>query len=132
MAEVLPQVPFGISPHHDVDEEDPPMNDMQDLTKRMAVEAAPVECYSDDDRAFFAFWYSHMKNDIMTGSLADVSHSTARYIWDSARVKLVQAVARECAEITEGSSRDDDMPIHIRIFLTRASKEIRARFGLEG
>lgn len=43
---------------------------------------------------------------------------------------FAQAVARDCAEITEGSSRDDDMPIHIRIFLNRASKAIRARFGL--
>lgn len=41
--------------------------------------------YTDEDRAFYEFWYSHMQNDVMVGALADVSHSTARYIWDSAR-----------------------------------------------
>ena len=48
------------------------------------VKAAPVESYPAQDQAFYAFWYSHMKGDLMQPPLADISHSTARYIWDSA------------------------------------------------
>lgn len=36
------------------------------------------------DKSFYSFWYSHMQADQMTGALSDVSHSTARYIWDAA------------------------------------------------
>jgi len=48
------------------------------------VKAAPVGSYPAQDQAFYAFWYSHMKGDLMQPPLADISHSTARYIWDSA------------------------------------------------
>jgi len=48
------------------------------------IQAAPLEAYSKQDREFYAFWYSHMKGDLMQPPLADISHSTARYIWDSA------------------------------------------------
>ena len=48
------------------------------------IQAAPLEAYSQQDRAFFAFWYSHMQGDLMQPPLAGISHSTARYIWDSA------------------------------------------------
>lgn len=44
-----------------------------------------------DDQMFYAFWYSHMVNEQMTGPVADVSHSAARYIWDS-------ALKKSCAE----------------------------------
>lgn len=37
------------------------------------------------DQAFFDFWYSHMVNDQMTGAVVDVSHASARYIWDAAQ-----------------------------------------------
>jgi len=48
------------------------------------VKAAPVESYPAQDQAFHAFWYSHMLDDLMQPPLAGISHSTARYIWDSA------------------------------------------------
>ena len=48
------------------------------------VKAAPVESYQAQDQAFHAFWYSHMLDDLMQPPLAGISHSTARYIWDSA------------------------------------------------
>ena len=48
------------------------------------IQAAPLEAYSQQDREFFAFWYSHMQGDLMQPPLAGISHSTARYIWDSA------------------------------------------------
>ena len=48
------------------------------------VKAAPLEAYPKQDREFFAFWYSHMQGDLMQPPLAGISHSTARYIWDSA------------------------------------------------
>lgn len=37
------------------------------------------------DRAFYKFWYSHMKDEQMTGMVVGVAHATARYIWDAAR-----------------------------------------------
>jgi hypothetical protein len=46
--------------------------------------AAPVESYPTQDQAFYAFWYSHMKGELMQPPLAGISHSTARYIWDAA------------------------------------------------
>jgi hypothetical protein len=49
------------------------------------IDAAPVENYSPEDRAFYAFWYGHMIGDVMQAPLADVAHSTARYIWDAGR-----------------------------------------------
>jgi hypothetical protein len=49
------------------------------------VVAAPIESYPSQDQAFYAFWYSHMLDDLMQPPLAGVSHSVARYIWDSAR-----------------------------------------------
>ena len=84
---------------------------MQDRIKELAVEAG----FDADDGEITAPCAT------ITGDPMDVTEQVT---------KLAQAVARECAEITEGSSRDDDMPIHIRIFLNRASKAIRARFGL--
>lgn len=48
------------------------------------IKAAPVESYPAQDQAFHTFWYSHMQGDLMQPPLAGVSHSTARYIWDSA------------------------------------------------
>lgn len=52
--------------------------------ERGDVTAAPLECFSKADRAFFAWWYSHMRDDTMQPPLSDVTHSTARYIWDAA------------------------------------------------
>ena len=49
-----------------------------------ALRGAPPSAYSQEDRAFYTFWYGHMLNDLMQPPLAGVSHSTARYIWDAA------------------------------------------------
>lgn len=48
------------------------------------IQAAPLDAYPKQDREFYAFWYSHMQGDLMQPPLAGISHSTARYIWDSA------------------------------------------------
>ena len=49
-----------------------------------ALRGAPPSAYSQEDRAFYTFWYGHMLNDLMQPPLAGVSHATARYIWDAA------------------------------------------------
>lgn len=49
------------------------------------IKAASLDNYSTEDRDFFAFWYSHMQDDVMQPPLAGIWHSTARYIWDAAR-----------------------------------------------
>ena len=49
-----------------------------------ALRGAPPSAYSQEDRAFYTFWYGHMLNEWMQPPLAGVSHSTARYIWDAA------------------------------------------------
>lgn len=59
----------------------------------MMIEAAPLNSYSLEDQAFFKFWYGHMQGDTMTGALADVSHSTARYIWDAALARCTEVPA---------------------------------------
>lgn len=41
-----------------------------------------------EDKAFFAFWYGHMLNDLMQPPLSNVDHATARYIWNHARAAL--------------------------------------------
>lgn len=47
--------------------------------------AVPLDSYSPEDLEFFRFWYGHMLNDLMQPPLTDVSHATARYIWNAAR-----------------------------------------------
>lgn len=49
-----------------------------------AIKAAQQDAYSDEDKRFHAWWYSHMVNDQMQPPFAQVSHSTARAIWDAA------------------------------------------------
>ena len=49
-----------------------------------ALRGAPPSAYSQEDRAFYTFWYGYMLNELMQTPLAGVSHSTARYIWDAA------------------------------------------------
>jgi hypothetical protein len=49
-----------------------------------ALRGAPPSAYSQEDHAFYTFWYGHMLNELMQPPLAGVSHSTARYIWDAA------------------------------------------------
>jgi hypothetical protein len=55
--------------------------------------------YTPEDREFYDFWYGHMLGDVMQAPLADVAHSTARYIWDA---------ARRSAAIGEGNSVEFD------------------------
>lgn len=54
------------------------------------LEAAPLDAYTEQDRAWFAFWYSHMVNDQMQPPLAEVRHSDARYIWEAGRASLAK------------------------------------------
>ena len=51
---------------------------------RPVIQGAPWASYSPEDQAFYRFWYSHMLNDSMQPPLADINHTTARYIWDAA------------------------------------------------
>ena len=106
----VPEADFGNTPPASQEQAQQPSEDVRELSKwlneetsapinRQAlarvlavaqqpsggeVKAAPVESYPAQDQAFYAFWYSHMKGDLMQPPLADISHSTARYIWDSA------------------------------------------------
>lgn len=54
---------------------------MDESTK--AVQAAPLSMYSDEDRDFHAWWYGHMRNDIMQPPLDGIPYGAARYIWDA-------------------------------------------------
>ncbi len=82
------------------------VEDMPWLRAKAPIQATPISSYSEADQAFFAFWYGHMKGDLMTGALADVSHATARYIWDAAHsgapqgelAKLREALPRFCID----------------------------------
>lgn len=49
------------------------------------IAAAPLDSYSNEDQAFYRFWYGHMQNDLMQPPLSEIPHSVARYIWDAAR-----------------------------------------------
>jgi hypothetical protein len=62
------------------------------LNQGASIEAAPLESYSPEDRAFYEFWYSHMLEDLMQPPLIGIAHSTARYIWDAARRTPADAV----------------------------------------
>lgn len=50
--------------------------------------ALPMSAYPPEDQAFYIWWYGHMKDEMMTGPLQNVDHSTARYIWDAAIAQL--------------------------------------------
>lgn len=50
----------------------------------MKLSAKPIGEYTPEDQAFYRFWYGHMRNDMMQPPLTDVSHATARYVWDAA------------------------------------------------
>lgn len=52
------------------------------------IQAAPINSYPTADKKFFAFWYGHMKGDLMQPPLAEISHATARYVWDAAIAAL--------------------------------------------
>jgi len=51
-----------------------------------SIAGAPLSSYSVEDQKFYSFWYGHMLNDLMQPPLSNISHATARYIWDAARV----------------------------------------------
>ena len=73
-----------------------------------SLQAASLDSYAVEDRAFFSFWYGHMQGDVMTGALADVRHSTARYIWDAARrASSVPAIP--------GTGREKESPVHYTV-----------------
>jgi hypothetical protein len=49
------------------------------------IKALPVECYPENEKAFHAFWYAHMIDDLMQPPLAGIGIAAARYIWDAAK-----------------------------------------------
>ena len=55
---------------------------------REQVIAVPIESYSAEDRAFFAFWYAHMKDDLMQPPLHECSQAVARYIFTAGRERV--------------------------------------------
>ena len=76
---------------------------------RDQVTAAPLDAYSAEDRAFFAFWYAHMKDDMMQPPLNTVHHAVARLIYTAGRDQgLREAAARARSEGIAGISADDD------------------------
>ena len=85
-----------------------------------ALRGAPPSAYSQEDRAFYTFWYGHMLNDLMQPPLAGVSHATARYIWDAA-IAHAAAPAQAADSVLEDAHAllqevaacftcDDDLP----------------------
>ena len=87
----------------------------------MTIVAGKIE---KEDRAFFEWWYSHMKKDQMQAPLDGVSHSVARYIWDAA----VDSEREECARLVErktGEMRFQGEPECL--FAYAAAESIRAR-----
>ncbi len=77
-----------------------------------ALRGAPPSAYSQEDRAFYTFWYGHMLNDLMQPPLAGVSHSTARYIWDAA-IAHAAAPAHAADSVLEDAARLDWLLLHI-------------------
>lgn len=68
---------------------------------REQVIAAPIESYSAEDRAFFAFWYAHMKDDLMQPPLHECSHAVARHIFTAGREQGL----REAKEVCEQNAK---------------------------
>jgi hypothetical protein len=54
---------------------------------------------SPKDKAFYAFWYGHMLDELMQPPLANVDHSTARYIWDAATQSQGDEIVRLRADV---------------------------------
>ena len=78
---------------------------------REQLTAAPLDAYSAEDRAFFAFWYAHMKNDLMQPPLHEVAHSVAKLIHTAGREQgLMEAAAKVRAILADCEARDVDDP----------------------
>ena len=72
---------------------------------RGSVEAAPESAYAPEDRAFYKFWYAHMKDDQMQPPLSGVRHTDARYIWNAAAKQAAELERERCQKIAEESAR---------------------------
>ena len=90
-----------------------------------ALRGAPPSAYSQEDRAFYTFWYGHMLNDLMQPPLAGVSHATARYIWDAA-IAHAAAPAQAADSVLEDAARLDWLDKNI---FHRDMYEWDARYG---
>jgi len=99
-----------VCPYKDAECGDRPANWCDTCPKRKQqpsggeVKAAPVESYPAQDQAFHAFWYSHMLDDLMQPPLAGISHSTARYIWDSALATKPEPMSRDDLKVLMSES----------------------------
>lgn len=69
---------------------------------REQVIAAPPESYSAEDRAFYTFWYAHMKDNMMQPPLNTVHHAVARLIFTAGRDQGL----REAKEVCEVMAHD--------------------------
>jgi len=67
---------------------------------REQVIAAPIESYSAEDRAFYAFWYAHMKDNMMQPPLHEVEHAVARLIYTAGRDQGLRE-AKEVCEVQQ-------------------------------
>ena len=71
---------------------------------REQVIAAPIESYSAEDRAFYEFWYAHMKDNMMQPPLNTVHHAVARLIYTAGRDQGI----REAKEVCERIVKDNE------------------------
>lgn len=78
---------------------------------REQVIAAPLDAYSAEDLAFFAFWYAHMKDNMMQPPLSTVHHAVARLIYTAGREQgLREAAAKVRAILADCEAQDIDDP----------------------
>ncbi len=61
-----------------------PQPAVSELTDDARLSPAPIDSYSQEDRAFYKFWYGHMLGELMQPPLINIDHATARYIWNAA------------------------------------------------
>ena len=105
---------------------------MSDKT-RGQIAATPLSSYPPQDQAFFRFWYGHMRDDLMQPPLANIDHSTARYVWDAAtsaqeaQIAMLREALRPFVDCTVTYFRDKGVGARAR--LTREDIE-RARAAL--
>lgn len=86
------------------------------------IAGAPMDSYPPEDQAFYRFWYGHMLNDLMQPPLAEVSHATARYIWDAARATPEAAASVPVPLTTETEVLSDVDPVVLQAWKIQGRK----------
>lgn len=90
-------------------------------TREQVIQAAPPEAYTAEDRAFHAFFYSHMRDEVMQPPLHEIGYVTARYIYAAARAQALDEAAGVCNK--EANNWDYDQGLVV------AAKAIQALKG---